>query len=133
MRDPRPGSARPIFWLMTFGAIGAILGPWLAVNYITALGIVIYQVATVWLLVNMMKPLRGTTIARTPGLWHVITACVWQVAVVLGAPLIALLYPGFSPAAVEQTAPQLHYQTRGRRNAHFASILGNAREKELVR
>lgn len=103
----RPSSARPIFWLMTFGAIGAVLGPWLAVNAITALGIVIHQVATVWLLVNMMKPLRGTAIARTPGIWHVITAYVWQVAVVLGAPLIALLYPGFSPAAVEQTAPQV--------------------------
>lgn len=102
-----PRSIRPIFWLMTLGALGAILGPWLAVNWTTGLGIVLQQAATVWLLANMIKPLRGTAAIHKPGIWHVITAYTWQVAIVLAAPLILVLLPGFSPAGVEQTAPQV--------------------------
>lgn len=32
-----PGSVRPIFWMMTFGALAAVLGPWLAVTPLMAL------------------------------------------------------------------------------------------------
>jgi hypothetical protein len=46
----RPDHIWPIFWLMTSGAMGSVLGPWLALNTITALGIVLHQAATVWLL-----------------------------------------------------------------------------------
>lgn len=102
-----PASVRPIFWLMALGALGSVLGPWLAINWFTALGIVLHQTATIWLLLNLIKPLRGTAIIRKPGIWHVITAYVWQVGVVLAAPLVAILQPNFSAAGIEQTAPQV--------------------------
>jgi len=102
-----PASIRPIFWLMTVGALGAVLGPWLAANWLTALGIIVHQAATVWLLANLVRPLPGTAVARQPGIWHVLTAYAWQLLIVLGAPLMVLLRPGFSPAGLEQTAPQV--------------------------
>lgn len=102
-----PGSVRPIFWMMTFGALAAVLGPWLVVTPLMALGVIIHQVATAWLVVNMIKPLRGTAVAQKPGIWHVITAYAWQFVIVLATPLIVILSPGFSLAGVEQTAPQV--------------------------
>jgi cytochrome c oxidase cbb3-type subunit I len=103
----RPDHIWPIFWLMTSGALGSVLGPWLALNTITALGIVLHQAATVWLLSNLIRPLKGTTLVRKPGIWHLITAYTWQLAVVLAAPLIFLLRPDISTAGIEATAPQV--------------------------
>jgi hypothetical protein len=102
-----PGSIRTIFWMMARGALGAVLGPWLAFNPITAVGILLHQAATIWLIANLLKPLPGLPIVRTPGIWHVITAYVWQIAVVLAAPLIFILKPDISTAGIEQTAPQV--------------------------
>jgi hypothetical protein len=102
-----PRSVRPIFWLMTVGALGAVLGPWLAVTPLTGVGILLHQVSTVWLLVNMIRPLPGTQAVRRPGIWHIITSYVWQLIIVLGAPLIFVLLPNLSTAGVEQTAPQV--------------------------
>lgn len=102
-----PGAVRPIFWMMTLGAFGAVLGPWLGVTPLMALGIVVHQAATVWLVVNMIKPLAGTEAVKEAGIWHVITAYIWQFAIVLATPLIVLLRPGFSTAGLEQTAPQV--------------------------
>ena len=102
-----PGAVRPIFWMMTLGALAAVMGPWLGVTPLMALGIVVQQVATAWLIVSMIKPLKGTAAARQPGIWHVISAYAWQLAIVLVTPLIVLLRPGFSAAGLEQTAPQV--------------------------
>lgn len=102
-----PGSVRPIFWLMSLGALSAVLGPWLAINPLMALGILTQQAATIWLLANMIRPLKGTEASQRPGIWHIITSYFWQLAIVLATPLIVLLNPGFSAAGVEQTAPQV--------------------------
>lgn len=102
-----PGAVRPVFWMMTLGALAAVVGPWLAITPLMALGIVVHQAATAWLVVSMIKPLRETNAAKQPGIWHVITAYAWQLAIVLATPLIVLLLPGFSPAGLEQTAPQV--------------------------
>ena len=102
-----PRSVQPIFWLMTLGALAAVLGPWLAINPLMALGILTQQAATVWLLANMIRPLKGTEAIQRPGIWHIITSYFWQLAIVLVTPLIVLLNPGFSAAGVEQTAPQV--------------------------
>jgi hypothetical protein len=72
-----------------------------------ALGVVVHQAATAWLVVNMIKPLKGDATTHKPGIWHVITAYAWQLAIVLATPLIVLLRPGFSAAGIEQTAPQV--------------------------
>jgi len=102
-----PGSIVAIFWLMVFGALGSVLGPWLSINWITALGVLLHQAATFWLLANLVKPLSGLTIVHKPGIWHLVTAYAWQFAVVLAAPLIVILGPNVSTAGIEQTAPHV--------------------------
>lgn len=102
-----PGAMRPVFWMMSLGALAAVIGPWVEVLPLMALGILIHQAATAWLVLSMIKPLRETNAAQKPGIWHVISAYAWQLAIVIATPLMVLLRPGFSAAGLEQTAPQV--------------------------
>ena len=100
-------SIGPIFWMMSAGALGLVLGPWFHVEAFTVLGILLHLPATVWLLLNVVRPLaRDKTAWRSPGIWHLVTSYVWILAPVLVAPLILLKVPGFPGAGVEQSAPQ---------------------------
>lgn len=102
-----PRSLRPIFWLMTLGALGLVLGPWLKSNYFAVPGLIMHLTATIWLLLNVIKPLLGDrAMWRKPGIWHLTTAYLWILAPVLVAPLIILGVPGFPGAGIEQNAPQ---------------------------
>jgi hypothetical protein len=101
-----PRSIRPIFWMMTLGALGLVLGPWLNALYFSVPGLVLHLAATFWLLANVVMPLRGDRLWRTPGIWHLVTSYVWILAPVLVAPLIILKVPGFPGAGIEQNAPQ---------------------------
>lgn len=101
-----PRSIRPIFWLMTLGALGLVLGPWLKSNWFSVPGLILHLSATIWLLLNVIKPLWGDWQAWTPGMWHLVTAYFWILAPVLVAPLIILGVPGFPGAGIEQNAPQ---------------------------
>lgn len=101
-----PRAITPIFWMLTVGALGLVLGPWVRSELFTVPGILLYLTATLWLLLNLVKPLLGERALWTPGLWHVITAHVWILAPVLVAPLILLKVPGFPGAGIEQNAPQ---------------------------
>ncbi len=101
-----PRSIRPIFWLMTLGALGLVLGPWLKSNWFSVPGLILHLSATIWLLLNLIKPLWGDWPAWTPGMWHLVTAYFWILAPVLVAPLIILGVPGFPGAGIEQSAPQ---------------------------
>lgn len=70
-------------------------------------GIILFLVATFWLLLNIIKPLWGNKVAwQQPGIWHLVMAYFWIVVPVLVAPLIILEVPGFPGAGVEQSAPQ---------------------------
>jgi len=100
-------SISPIFWMMSVGAFGLVLGPWFNSEFFTVAGIALHLPATVWLLLNVIKPLvRDSGIWRRPGMWHLITSYAWILAPVLVAPLILLKVPGFPGAGVEQSAPQ---------------------------
>lgn len=100
-------SISPIFWMMTMGALGLVLGPWFHVEPFTVVGLVLHLSATVWLLLNVITPLaRDSSAWRGPGLWHLVTSYAWILAPVLVAPLILLKVPGFPGVGVEQTAPQ---------------------------
>ena len=102
-----PRSISPIFWMMSGGAFGLVLGPWFNLEFFTVAGIALHLPATVWLLVNVIKPLsRDSGLWRRPGVWHLITSYAWILAPVLVAPLILLKVPGFPGAGVEQSAPQ---------------------------
>ena len=102
-----PRSLRPIFWLMTLGALGLVLGPWLKSNYFAVPGLIMHLTATIWLLLNVIRPLLGDeAMWRKPGIWHLTTAYLWILAPVMVAPLIILGVPGFPGAGIEQNAPQ---------------------------
>jgi len=108
-----PRSITPIFWLMVFGALGLVLGPWLQSLYFTVPGLILHQTATLWLMLNILRPLilppsgswKGVR-ALEPGIWHVITAYFWISAPVMVAPLILLGVRGVPGATIEQNAPQ---------------------------
>jgi hypothetical protein len=101
-----PRSITPIFWMMTLGALGLVLGPWFSSLYFTVPGLVLHLSATIWLLLNVIKPLWGDRPAWTPGIWHLVLSYFWILAPVLVAPLIILGVPGFPGAGIEQSAPQ---------------------------
>lgn len=101
-----PQSLKPIFWMMTLGALLLVLGPWVQSTWFTVPGILLHLSAMGWLLLNVIKPLRGERSAWGPGLWHLLTSYVWIIAPVLVAPLIILKVPGFPGAGIEQNAPQ---------------------------
>ena len=101
-----PHSTPRIFWLMTIGALGLVLGPWFGSNLFTVPGLVLHMIGTVWLLLNVIKPLIGDRQLRTPGMLHLLTSYVWFFAPVVVAPLIILQVPGFPGAGIEQNAPQ---------------------------
>ncbi len=100
-------SITPIFWMFTFGALLLVLGPWFQNQAFTVPGIILFIIATVWLLLNVVKPLRHERAAwKTPGIWSLITSYAWILAPVLVAPLILLQVVGFPGAGIEQNAPQ---------------------------
>lgn len=101
-----PRSITPIFWMMTVGALGLVLGPWFQSNLFSVPGLVLHLSATIWLLLNVIKPLQGDRKLWTPGFLHLITSYVWILAPVLIAPLIILEVPGFPGAGIELNAPQ---------------------------
>lgn len=102
-----PRSITPIFWLMTFGALFLVLGPWFNSRWFTVPGLVMHQTATLWLLLNVIRPMWGDRPAFSrPGIWHVITSYLWISAPVMIAPLILLSVRGIPGPTIEGTAPQ---------------------------
>ncbi len=101
-----PRSITPIFWMMTLGALGLVLGPWTKSLLFTVPGLILHLTATGWLLLNVIKPLLGDRKAWTPGMLHLILSYAWILAPVLVAPLIILGVSGFPGAGIEQNAPQ---------------------------
>lgn len=101
-----PRSIKPIFWLMTLGALGLVLGPWIKSQVFTVPGLIMHLTATVWLLANLIKPVLHDRAVWRPGWLHVMFAYIWILAPVLVAPLILLQVPGFPGAGIEGSAPQ---------------------------
>ncbi|GAB1422006.1 hypothetical protein MASR2M15_22130 [Anaerolineales bacterium] len=101
-----PRSEKPIFWMMSIGALGLVLGPWFQSNWFSVPGLILHLSATIWLLANIIKPLIGERQLWSPGILHLVTAYAWILAPVLIAPLIILEVPGFPGAGIEQSAPQ---------------------------
>ena len=102
-----PRSLPAIFWLMVFGALGLVLGPWFQSSYFTVPGLVMHLGATFWLLLNVVQPLWGQrAIWSAPGIWHLLTSYFWIIAPVMMAPLILLGVAGIPGPTIEQNAPQ---------------------------
>jgi hypothetical protein len=94
-----------IFWGMTLGAFGLVLGPWLGGSLPpTVVGLVLHLAATIWLLVLMVRALNSSGKLAGAGAWHLVSSYLWILAPVLVAPLIILGFVEGGP--IEATAPQ---------------------------
>ncbi len=97
-------SLTPIFWMMTIGALLLVLGPWFKSELFSVPGILLHLPATLWLVLNVIKPYFGEKIPV--GIAHIASSYLWIALPVLVAPLILLKVPGFPGAGVEANAPQ---------------------------
>jgi len=96
-----------IFWAMTLGALGLVLGPWFGGSlWFTVPGLVLHIGATITLLALTVRALAQGKQLRLAGGWHLLLAYVWILLPVFMAPLIILGVPGFPGAGIEATAPQ---------------------------
>ncbi len=74
--------------LMTIGALGLVLGPWLEVRVLDAAGVAIHTTGTVVLLVGAARSLRAAGKLRRPGSLHLLSAYLWQMVAVAMAPIV---------------------------------------------
>lgn len=94
-----------IYWGMTLGAFGLVLGPWLGGSLPpTVVGLVMHLAATIWLLDLMVRAFKFSGRLNSPGAWHLVASYLWILAPVLIAPLILLHVLESGP--IEATAPQ---------------------------
>lgn len=94
-----------IYWGMTLGAFGLVLGPWLGGSLPpTVAGLVLHLSATIWLMILMARALKVAGRLAGPGGWHLIASYSWILLPVLIAPLILLGRLKGGP--IEATAPQ---------------------------
>lgn len=94
-----------IFWGMTLGAFGLVLGPWIGGSLPpTAAGLILHLSATVWLLVSVIQAFSKSGKLKMPGAWHLVASYLWILAPVLASPLILLGLLDGGP--IESTAPQ---------------------------
>lgn len=77
-----------IYWTITLGAFGLILGPWVNINLFTVVGLILHTVGSILLLANVIKPLLGNRRTWTPGMFHLVTSYVWFFIPVVVAPMI---------------------------------------------
>ena len=94
-----------IYWGMTLGAFGLVLGPWLGGSLPpTVAGLILHLSATILLMVAMGRALKESGHLSTAGGWHLLASYMWILLPVLVAPLILLGFIEGGP--VESTAPQ---------------------------
>lgn len=94
-----------IYWGMTLGAFGLVLGPWLGGSMPpTVSGLILHLAATIWLLILMVRAFKASGRLNSAGAWHLVASYLWILAPVLVAPLILLHV--FESGPIESTAPQ---------------------------
>ena len=94
-----------IYWGMTLGAFGLVLGPWLGGSLPpTVSGLVLHLSSTIWLVVLMIQAFKASGKLNGPGAWHLVSSYTWITAPILVAPFILLGYLEGGP--IESIAPQ---------------------------
>jgi len=99
-------SITPIFWMMTVGALGLTLGPWFDSLLFTVPGLILHLSATIWLVLNVVKPLWGDWRVWTPGIAHLVASYLWIVLPILFAPFLILGMGNIPDPTIEANAPQ---------------------------
>ncbi len=94
-----------IFWSMTLGAFGLVLGPWLGGSLPpTVSGLILHLSATIWLMMLTIQAFKASKKLNSPGAWHLVSSYTWITAPILVAPFILLGYLEGGP--IESIAPQ---------------------------
>lgn len=94
-----------IYWGMTLGAFGLVLGPWLGGSLPpTVTGLILHLSATILLIVLAGRALKASGHLSTAGGWHLLASYAWILLPVLVAPLILTHVIAGGP--VESIAPQ---------------------------
>ncbi|HQX15007.1 MAG TPA: hypothetical protein PLA27_01200 [Anaerolineales bacterium] len=94
-----------IYWGMTLGAFGLVLGPWLGGSLPpTVTGLILHLSATILLIVLAGRALKASGHLSTAGGWHLLASYAWILLPVLVAPLILTHIIAGGP--VESIAPQ---------------------------
>jgi hypothetical protein len=94
-----------VYWGMTLGAFGLVLGPWLGGSLPpTVAGLILHISATVMLVVLMTRAFQSANRMNDAGAWHLLLSYLWILLPVMVAPLILLGYIAGGP--IESTAPQ---------------------------
>jgi len=102
-----PKAITPIFWMMTTGAMGLVLSPWLASTPLAGIGALLHTSANIWLLVIAIKPLRGDKPAWTAGMAQMLVSYFWLFAPLSMAPFVIFGIESVLPAKLlETTTPQ---------------------------
>ena len=94
-----------IYWGMTLGAFGLVLGPWLGGSMPpTVSGLILHLSSTIWMVVMMIQAFKASGRLKGAGAWHLLSSYLWIIAPIGMAPFIMLgILEG---APIEQTAPQ---------------------------
>lgn len=101
-----PDSIKPIYWMMTIGALGLVIGPWFQIKSILVPGLLLHVAATIWMALNVILPVKESGQIKQPGYLHLALSYVWILAPIMVAPMILLKVPGFPGAGIEANAPQ---------------------------
>ena len=80
-----------IYWGMTLGAFGLVLGPWLGGSLPpTIAGLILHLSSTIWLMVMTIQAFKASGKLNSPGAWHLVSSYAWIAAPILVAPFILL-------------------------------------------
>ena len=94
-----------IYWGMTIGAFGLVLGPWLGGSLPpTVIGLVTHITSTVWLVLLTIRAFKEGNKLNSAGAWHLVSSYIWIIAPITMAPFIILKI--FESGPIEATAPQ---------------------------
>jgi len=94
-----------IYWGMTLGAFGLVLGPWLGGSFPpTVSGLILHLSSTIWLVVLTIQAFKVSEKLNSPGAWHLVSSYMWIIAPIMMAPFILLGI--FEAGPIESTAPQ---------------------------
>jgi len=94
-----------IYWGMTLGAFGLVLGPWLGGSLPpTVSGLVLHIASTIWLVVLMIRAFKESGRLDGAGAWHLVSSYMWIIAPIMMAPFI--MFGVFKAGPIESIAPQ---------------------------
>jgi len=94
-----------IYWGMTLGAFGLVLGPWLGGSKPpTVSGLILHVSATISLIVLTVRTFKASGKLNSPGTWHLVSSYIWIIAPIMMAPFIMLGI--FKSGPIESIAPQ---------------------------